>query len=77
MALLIGEEEIVEKTASNLAHLITLSDLPDQAAEHLYEALHQLDQLKAHAILIELPPATEVWAAILDRLTRAGYRDNN
>ena len=76
VALLIGEEEIVEKTASNLAHLITLSDLPDQAAEHLYEALHQLDQLKAQSILIELPPATEAWAAILDRLTRAGYREN-
>ena len=76
VALLIGEEEIVEKTASNLAHLITLSDLPDQAAEHLYEALHQLDQLKAQAILIELPPATEAWAAILDRLNRAGYREN-
>ena len=76
VALLIGEEEIVEKTASNLAHLITLSDLPDQAAEHLYEALHQLDQLKAQSILIELPPATEAWAAILDRLNRAGYREN-
>ena len=76
VALLIGEEEIAEKTASNLAHLITLSDLPDQAAEHLYEALHQLDQLKAQSILIELPPATEAWAAILDRLNRAGYREN-
>lgn len=76
VALLIGAEEIAEKTASNLAHIISLPDQPAQAAEHLYEALHQLDQLKAQSILIELPPATEAWAAILDRLTRAGYREN-
>lgn len=76
VALLIGEEEIVEKTASNLAHIISLPDQPAQAAEQLYGALHQLDQLKAQSILIELPPAAEAWAAILDRLTRAGYREN-
>lgn len=74
-ALLIGNIMLEETTASHLTHTITLPDQPAQAAEHLYDALHQLDQLKAQAILIELPPATEGWAAILDRLTRAGYRD--
>jgi L-threonylcarbamoyladenylate synthase len=77
VALLIGGNTLEDKTASNLMHIIKLSDQPAQAAEHLYEALHQLDQLKAQAILIELPPPTEAWAAILDRLTRAGYRENN
>jgi L-threonylcarbamoyladenylate synthase len=77
VALLIGVNTFEDKTASNLMHIIKLPDQPAQAAEHLYEALHQLDQLKAQVILIELPPPTEAWAAILDRLTRAGYRENN
>lgn len=76
VALLIGGNTIKETTTSNLMHIISLSNHPEQAAMHLYEALHKLDQLKADAILIELPPATESWAAILDRLTRAGYREN-
>lgn len=76
VALLIGESAFESSSASNFSHVISLPDQPVQAAEQLYGALHQLDQLKADAILIELPPATEAWAAILDRLTRAGYREN-
>ncbi len=57
-------------------HYINLGHVPAQVAEHLYEALHQLDQLKASAILIQLPPSTPDWLAILDRLTRAGYREH-
>lgn len=77
VALLLDEKAFEDESASNLTQVTLLPNEPAQAAEHLYEALHQLDQLKAQAILIELPPATEAWAAILDRLTRAGYRENN
>ena len=77
VALLIGDSTFESTSASNLSHAISLPDQPAQAAEQLYGALHQLDQLKAGAILIELPPTTEAWAAILDRLTRAGYREDN
>lgn len=61
---------------TNLAcvHQIALSDTPAHVAEHLYESLHRLDQLKASAILILLPPNQPEWAAIRDRLTRAGYQ---
>lgn len=76
VALLIENHTPQDMTASSLKHVITLPSQPAQVAEHLYETLHQLDQLKAQAILIELPPATEPWSAILDRLNRAGYREN-
>lgn len=46
---------------------------PALAAEALYDALHQLDSMGKQEILIELPPAHADWAAITDRLTRAGY----
>lgn len=73
--LLIGEALSDKKATSLMTRVITLPNQPAQVAEHLYEALHQLDGLKARAILIELPSATPAWAAILDRLTRAGYRE--
>ena len=41
-------------------------------AHNLYSNLRWLDQSGASVILIERPPATEEWAAINDRLTRAG-----
>ena len=53
---------------------ITLPDVPALAAEGLYDALHRLDAMQATQLLIALPPATPEWAAILDRLTRAGYQ---
>ncbi len=67
-ALLIGEGE--------QAHcpLVQLSNLPAVAAEKLYSALHELDALKLDRLLVELPPDTPVWAAVLDRLNRAGHR---
>jgi L-threonylcarbamoyladenylate synthase len=46
----------------------------EQAAERLYSTLHRLDTLGKTAILIERPPQTEPWLAILDRLTRAAHR---
>lgn len=53
---------------------LQLPQQPALAAEALYDALHQLDGLGKSEILIALPPAQPEWAAITDRLTRAGYR---
>jgi L-threonylcarbamoyladenylate synthase len=47
--------------------------LPQPAAERLYSMLHELDTLNVQQLLIELPPNTPEWAAILDRLTRAAH----
>ena len=54
--------------------LLQLADNPQQVAEQLYSALHHLDALKQDRILVELPPNTIAWAAVLDRLRRAGYQ---
>lgn len=53
---------------------ITLANQPIEAAEHLYDALHKLDSLKHAQLLIELPPQTEAWTAINDRLARATHQ---
>jgi L-threonylcarbamoyladenylate synthase len=50
---------------------INLTDDPQIAASHLYDTLHQLDQLQLDVILVEEPPETPKWAAIRDRLKRA------
>jgi len=67
-ALLIGEGALPE------CKYITLANNPKEVAEHLYEALHRLDHLEHAQLLIELPPQTEAWAAINDRLSRATYQ---
>jgi len=46
----------------------------EKAAELLYRSLHALDALKVQRLLVELPPNTAPWQAVLDRLTRAGHR---
>ena len=53
---------------------IELPDNPQQVAEKLYSALHDLDALKHDRMLVELPPNKAPWAAVLDRLRRAGYQ---
>jgi L-threonylcarbamoyladenylate synthase len=40
-------------------------------AARLYDVLHDLDRRELSRILIELPPATDEWLAVRDRLTRA------
>jgi L-threonylcarbamoyladenylate synthase len=44
---------------------------PRAYARRLYACLRQLDRQQPDRILIERPPATEAWAALLDRLIRA------
>jgi len=44
---------------------------PAGYAACLYDVLHRLDGLGLSRILVELPPATDDWMAVRDRLTRA------
>jgi L-threonylcarbamoyladenylate synthase len=44
---------------------------PAGYAQRLYAALRELDSAGREAILVEAPPATPEWAAVLDRLRRA------
>ena len=44
---------------------------PDAYARKLYAALRELDSAGCEAILVEAPPATAPWRAVLDRLSRA------
>lgn len=66
-ALLIGEGNVPS------CKVIQLSHQPEQLAEQLYSALHALDELKLDHLLVELPPDIPAWAAINDRLSRAGH----
>ena len=66
-ALLFGEGESVTGRDFVLPNDAAL------AAEHFYAALHTLDAAEAEVILIESPPADEVWDALRDRLQRAAY----
>jgi L-threonylcarbamoyladenylate synthase len=44
---------------------------PKAYAQRLYAALRELDTAGCDAILIEAPPASPEWSAVLDRLKRA------
>ncbi len=66
-ALIIGEGAL-----PNCPHFI-LPNRPDEAAERLYDTLHQMDTLKADLLLVETPPITPEWLAIADRLSRAAH----
>jgi len=66
--LLIGEGGVPD------CKVITLPSQPEKVAEQLYNALHALDAMKVDRLLVELPPFTAEWMAVLDRLTRAGHQ---
>lgn len=57
--------------------IVSLPAEPAAVAERLYSALHELDALNVDELLVELPPARPEWAAVRDRLSRAGYQKNN
>jgi L-threonylcarbamoyladenylate synthase len=44
---------------------------PEAYARTLYAALHEMDDARCDVILVERPPETPEWAAIIDRLERA------
>jgi L-threonylcarbamoyladenylate synthase len=64
-AVLIGEPAGVAGTVVRMP-----ADAAGYAAR-VYDALHELDRRGLSRILIELPPATDEWLAVRDRLTRA------
>lgn len=67
-ALLIGKGRTPD------CNTMTLPEQPDKVAELLYSTLHALDAMYVDRLLVELPPNTSSWAAVLDRLSRAGYQ---
>jgi L-threonylcarbamoyladenylate synthase len=67
-ALLIGEG------VKPQCYVTQLSNQPAEVAEQLYGVLHNLDGLKVDRLLVELPPNTPPWTAVMDRLSRAGFR---
>jgi L-threonylcarbamoyladenylate synthase len=58
------------QTRKGLA-LIALPREPAAYAAGLYAALHALDEAGVDRIVVTLPPATEEWLAVYDRLRRA------
>jgi L-threonylcarbamoyladenylate synthase len=68
--MLIGDSDNVELNCQT----INLPNSPDKVAELLYSSLHDLDAMKVDRLLVELPPVLPEWLAVLDRLSRAGYR---
>ncbi len=44
-------------------------------ATSLYATLHELDQMGLDRIVVDLPPATDEWLAVCDRLMRASAQD--
>lgn len=50
---------------------IVLADDPVAYAAGLYAALHELDEAGLERIVVTLPPDTEAWQAVRDRLKRA------
>lgn len=58
---------------SNIHRELTITMPQDKPsyARQLYRALNEADQMGAREIWVELPPATEEWSDVYDRLIRA------
>lgn len=58
---------------SPLNHALTIQMPPHPAgySARLYAALHELDEAGVERIVVELPPTTDEWLAVHDRLRRA------
>ena len=51
--------------------MISMAKDPRVYAEHLYQALHNLDAENVATIYVEMPPDRPDWEAVRDRITRA------
>jgi L-threonylcarbamoyladenylate synthase len=51
--------------------LVALGDDPEEVASRLYVLLHDLDQRGLDRLVVRMPPDTEEWLAVRDRLRRA------
>ncbi|MDZ4675540.1 MAG: L-threonylcarbamoyladenylate synthase [Gemmatimonadota bacterium] len=56
-------------------HMLRMPDEPAGYARALYAALHQLDDLRCHLIVIEMVPDQILWAGVRDRIVRAATMD--
>ena len=59
---------------SGSLEMVPLPSEPVGYAAGLYAALHLLDQAGVDRIVVTLPPTTEEWLAVHDRLRRASAR---
>ena len=60
------------------ASRFVVRELPNDPAVYaarLYATLFEMDQLNLDRIIVQMPPATEEWFAIRDRLRRASAQD--
>ena len=55
-------------------HWIQMPRDPTSYAHDLYAVLHKMDSLNLDKIIIESPPNTPAWQAVIDRLQKATYR---
>lgn len=67
----IGRMHFAVVTSSTDALAIAMPIDPIAYAARLYDALHTLDQAGCDLILIDSPPDTDAWSAVLDRIRRA------
>lgn len=69
-----GRRKSEPPEAPEPVRFVTMPSTPEGYARALYAALHDLDEAKVDAIVVERPPAGEAWWAIEDRLARAAAR---
>jgi L-threonylcarbamoyladenylate synthase len=55
-------------------HPLRMPNDPAAYASRLYAALHSLDDLGSHLILVERPPDAPEWLGVMDRLRRAAVQ---
>jgi L-threonylcarbamoyladenylate synthase len=66
--------KLVDSKTSFHSPRIQVANLPNDPARYahrLYALLRSLDQQGIDVILLEMPPAKDVWSAVIDRLVRA------
>ena len=71
----VGWMTLVAHTAETPAVMVhRMSADPNGYAAQLYVALHALDVLHVDVIVADLPPETDEWLGVRDRLQRAAAR---
>lgn len=67
----IDELKRKNKPRPSCALTIALDNDPEHFAQTLYGALYEAEERPQSELILVMPPTSEPWAAILDRLTRA------
>ena len=69
---LVADDRARVLAASRELVAVPMPPEPGAYARQLYATLHALDQRQLDRIVVDRPPDTEPWAAVRDRLVRAG-----